>query len=304
MIGAGMAGVAAAGVAATAGCRVVIFEKSRGLGGRCATKRWDGHTVDHGAQYVTMRDADFRDAVGRACGEDVRPILLPVVTEAGEELEGGERFYHRSGNSRIARALAGPIEVRTGVEVGPVEGRTIDGGEFDAVIATAPLPQTLRLAGVGGPCGEYVPCLTVLLRYDGEPAGIAAGRYALSDRSGHALAWSACENHKSGRILPGSTVLVVQASEAFSREWLEAPPDDWGARLRVLAEERWEIDAGRFRALHTHRWRYARVSQAMEIPTLPDGWFFAGDAVLESRVEAAWLAGREAGRRVVSFLAK
>jgi predicted NAD/FAD-dependent oxidoreductase len=304
VIGAGLAGVSAAGVIADAGYRIVIFEKSRGLGGRCATKRWEGHTIDHGAQYFTMRDADFRGAVGRACGEDVMPISAPIVAGNGDALVGEGRFYHRSGNSRLARALLGEIEARTGIEVGPVEGRTINGEVFDAIVATTPLPQTLRLAGIDGRSVSYVPCLTAILLYDGDPDGLAAELYAVSDRSGHPLAWSACENHKSGRILPGSTVLIAQASEAFSREWLEAPPEDWGSRLRVLAEERWEMDAGRFRALHAHRWRYARVAHAMEIPPLPDGWFFAGDAVSESRVEAAWLAGRDAGRRVALFLAK
>ena len=60
IIGAGIAGVSATNALNARGCNVTLFEKSRGYGGRCATKRWEGHTVDHGAQYFTIRDERFR----------------------------------------------------------------------------------------------------------------------------------------------------------------------------------------------------------------------------------------------------
>ena len=78
VIGAGMAGIGAARLLADAGFRVVVFDKSRGMGGRCATKRWEGHSVDHGAQYFTMRDADFSREVGLACGGDLLEIQSPI----------------------------------------------------------------------------------------------------------------------------------------------------------------------------------------------------------------------------------
>ena len=93
VIGAGMAGIGAARLLVEEGCRVVVFDKSRGLGGRCATKRWEGHSVDHGAQYFTMRDADFSQAVRLACGEDLLEIQAAIVDEAGRELPSEERFF-------------------------------------------------------------------------------------------------------------------------------------------------------------------------------------------------------------------
>jgi predicted NAD/FAD-dependent oxidoreductase len=65
-------------------------------------------------------------------------------------------------------------------------------------------------------------------------------------------------------------------------------------------EERWEIPPSAFRAFYPHRWRYARISQKMEIPALPAGWHFAGDLLAESRVESAWLAGRASAARILS----
>jgi len=64
-----MAGVAAAQALKARGCTVTVFEKSRGFGGRCASKRWEGHTIDHGAQYFTIRDERFRAVVQAASGD-------------------------------------------------------------------------------------------------------------------------------------------------------------------------------------------------------------------------------------------
>jgi predicted NAD/FAD-dependent oxidoreductase len=300
VIGAGMAGIGAARLLADAGFRAVVFDKSRGMGGRCATKRWEGHSVDHGAQYFTMRDADFSRTVRLACGGDLLEIQSPIVDAAGLELPSEGRFFNGKGNSRLARALAEGLDVRTGVTIEAVEDRRVGGEEFDLILSTAPWPQTAKLAGISGSENPYAPCLAGLFLYEGELVGVTAARYAISDRSGHALAWSACENHKPGRIGEGFTVMVVHASEEFSRARLEDDPAIWVADLRALMEERWEIPSSAFRAVHPHRWRYARISQKMEIPALPEAWHFAGDLLTESRVESAWLAGRAAAAQILS----
>ena len=300
VIGAGMAGIGAARLLADAGCRVVVFDKSRGLGGRCATKRWEGHSVDHGAQYFTMRDADFSQAVRGACGGDLLEMQAPIVDEAGRELPSEERFFHAKGNSRLARTLAEGLDVRTGVTIEAVEDRHVGGEEFDLILSTAPWPQTAKLAGISGAQNPYAPCLAGLFLYEGEWVGSTAARYAISDRSGHALAWSACENHKPARVGEGFTVMVVHPSEEFSSTRLEEDPASWSDYLRALVEERWDIPSSAFRAVHPHRWRYARISQKMEIPALPEGWQFAGDLRTESRVESAWLAGRAVAARILA----
>lgn len=76
-----MAGVSAGRLLADRGHRVTLLEKARGCGGRCATKRWEGHVVDHGAQYFTMRHPDFTAAVQAAWGESLCRLTAPVLDE-------------------------------------------------------------------------------------------------------------------------------------------------------------------------------------------------------------------------------
>ena len=285
-----MAGVSAANALIARGCTVTVFEKSRGFGGRCATKRWEGHTVDHGAQYFTIRDERFRVAVQAASGDALMELQAPVLDETGRELPDSGRWFHRDGNSRLVRDLARGLDVKTETTIERAENLLRRaGGNFDHVVSTAPFPQTARLFEISA-AFDYVPCLTVLLAYRREWLGRTRECYAISDHPGP-LAWSACENHKPGRIAAGQTVMVAQMSGAFSREHLERTPDEFAAMVRPLIEERWKLPAETFVAALGHRWRYARVACMMHPIRFAPGLHFTGDALTSSRLEDAWLAG-------------
>jgi len=80
MVGAGLAGLTAAGALAEAGEDVVLFEKARGPGGRTSTRRTDIGAFDHGAQYFTARDPRFVDRVSHwiEAGNVASSQRLPV----------------------------------------------------------------------------------------------------------------------------------------------------------------------------------------------------------------------------------
>lgn len=292
IIGAGLAGIAAARGLVDRGAEVTLFEKSRGYGGRCASKRWENHVVDHGAQYFTMRDEAFRTAATAASGAALLRMEAPVLDENDAPLPDSGRWFHRDGNSRLARDLAKGLTVRTETTVEDARGLLkAHGGNFDHVISTAPWPQTSRMFGVE-PTFDCIPCLAVLLAYRGDWLGRTRDAYAISDRHSE-LAWSACENHKPGRVADGFTVIVAHMSEAFSREHLERPPAEYPALVRERVEERWKLPSAALAASLGHRWRLARVLSPFTPPQLAPGLHFVGDALRRSRVEDAWLAGHD-----------
>ncbi len=59
IIGAGIAGLSAAQALRGARCKVSVFDKSRGSGGRLASKRSAFGSLDLGAQYFTARERNF-----------------------------------------------------------------------------------------------------------------------------------------------------------------------------------------------------------------------------------------------------
>ncbi len=307
IIGAGLAGLGAAGRLSTRGFSVCLFEKSRGLGGRCATRRWEGRLVDHGAQYFTMRHPDFVEASRAACDTQLLQIKAPIMDDEMQPLHAEARWHHSSGNSALAKGLAkslGPtceMRLETMIDSAQVLLKK-NGGDFEFVICTAPWPQTKALLGHAVEPADFThtPCLTAVFAYRGVGIGCTQKTYAFTSRKSP-LAWSSCENHKNGRSLPGETLIIAQMSDEFSKEHLETDPVHYPALIRPFVETRWELDGSDFLAGMGHRWRYAR--SVIRPPTTPlhDGILFAGDSFGESRLESAWLSGWEAAGRLIAM---
>ena len=292
-----------------------ILEKSRSYGGRCATRRWGEHIVDHGAQYFTVSEQRFRDELDEVLDPSaLRKLAGRVVdAESGDEIPGkkGARFYYAPGNNRMGAALADGLDVRRETLVESLNpsgdgGWLVAGERCDSVVVTCPWPQAAALLGRDSAEVEYVPCLTGFFEYDGEPEGCAAERYAvMASSSNDPLSWSACENWKEGRIAAGKTVFVVQMSEGFSREFYKEAPEAWLEKAQSLLEERWGLEGKTAGSTFAHRWGFARLAEgakqlpAGEVEGMP-GVFLAGDATSGSRVESAWLSGLDVADQILA----
>lgn len=309
ILGAGISGLVCARALAHGGHHVTVLEKSRSLGGRCATRKFGDHVVDHGVQYFTLRDPVIREEVQKLCGARLKTLPNPILL-AGQDgqiyREGEERFYLQDGNNRLGAILAEGVLVKKETETKKIEkaGKKwrVLGEEYDVVVCSCPWPQTAALLGIKIPHVGYDPCLTVLLEYlvPREDGG-GGSAYARMDSTGKdPLAWTACENVKAGRVAAGSTVYVIQASPDYSRDHLEQPPEYWASDLQVLLEKLWHLDPEKRGSVFAHRWRYARSQVDRIVPRdLPTGIYLCGDSVAESRLESVWQSGCETARKIL-----
>ena len=298
VIGAGMAGLTAARLLHEAGERPVVFDKSRGLGGRLATRRAEGGLqFDHGAQYLSAKSEGFaaflRDAVAGGA-------------IAGWPLEdGGDRYVGTPGMSAIGKYLAQGVEVRGSTEVPAIEagptGWRVCAEEFDRVICTTPAPQAARLIGAVHPAQAalsgvtMVPNLTLMVAFDGLREAPFRTRRGEGD-----IAWLAQDSTKPGR--QGATCWVAQAGLAWSEAHLECDKDEIAARMLPLVYDMLKIPAEKAIYVSAHRWRYAHATKPLGQPflTLDNSLFLGGDWALSARAEGAWQSGRAMAEAVLS----
>ena len=115
IIGAGMSGLAAARVLSDAGYAVTIFEKSRGVGGRAATRRRAGFIYDHGAQYIRQGNPDSVSLITtRFRAPDLLDISKPVwIFDAQGWIQEGDP------DGRVPER----VELGSGVPAAPVGSR-------------------------------------------------------------------------------------------------------------------------------------------------------------------------------------
>jgi renalase len=329
VVGAGVSGLSCARSIATSGRKVLLLDRARGVGGRCATHRLLGMPFDLGVAFLHGQDPDFLAAVRAACPRRVEgwPRTIegtgrPCQPEAFRP--GEQRVALADGVTAFPKHLAEGLPLRTGARVerldlgGPVPGVVLEGGEElrarDVVLALAgeqalrlldgagDLPRTVASVRALLDTGASEPSLSICAAY---PAGTVPPAWdAWYPEGSRVLQYLGHESSK--RPEPPFVGLVLQAQPAWSRRHLDDP--EWPGALLAEAARLAGDWAARPTATHAHRWRFARVDQASELSgpvlvRLPSGGSvgICGDRFAPGGgVEAAWISGRELGRRLAA----
>lgn len=254
------AGLASAGIADTlreTGVSVTVLEKSRGVGGRAATRRKDGCRYDHGANYIKNSDERTRellDSLGTDGLVDIEKPVWPFETDgtiSESDRPASHKWTWEAGITQLAKRLFGRTDAQISYETRVDSLAQSDGkwqltdtegdnyGPFDAVVLTPPAPQTaellratelgterdgdeteLRAAIDAVATVPYRTIRSVMLHY---PFAIEKPYYALVNTDGeHDIGWLARESCKPGHVPDGESLLVAQ----MAPEWSTATYDD------------------------------------------------------------------------------
>jgi renalase len=339
VIGAGIAGIACARTLAQAGHRVTVFEKSRGAGGRMATRESEFGGFDHGTQYFTVRDARFEKALATAPGL-VRPwsantvrILDELGRVVASALPPKEAHWVASpGMNALVRLWAQPLDAAGQLALetevmriepdklhasqwqlqteGPGADSRVHSG-FDTVILAVPSSQAQALLLSSQQAKPLVaelsevsvaPCWTLMLAFPQamQPTMAHLGPHWNAARSTHhRIAWLARESSKPGR----SPIerWTVQASP----EWSERHLEDDAERVKAkLLKAFTEVTGIRAQPPHAavHRWRYAQTQQPLGKTHAWDAKSrigACGDWCLGHRVEDGFVSGLEMALSVI-----
>ena len=326
IVGAGIGGLSCARALVRAGWRVTMFDKSRGVGGRCTTRRVEGEagplSFDHGAQYFTVRDPSFAEDVARwrEAGQVQvwRPRLWALDGAGGPRASAGqaledqtERLVAVPGMSALGKLLLADIEAAA--EPGQFELHRrarvlqvhrekfdwlleIEGGGvhegFSKVVLNTPSGQAAPLFGVTNPKlrARAEACeMEACWALMIEPLAPLELEFDAAFVNNSPLAWIADNSTKPGR--PPTPCWVLQASGAWSWEHFERDREFVARELMAV----FEALVGRsvpHRVASTQRWRYAKPEP------LPEPYLYSslgigacGDWCGGPRVEGAYLSG-------------
>ncbi|SDM51951.1 hypothetical protein SAMN04487949_1939 [Halogranum gelatinilyticum] len=333
VVGAGAAGAGAAYALRDSDVDVTIFEKSRGVCGRAATRRKEGCRYDHGANYIKDAGGRTTDLLHTLGDEGLVDIDEPVWTfdadgtvSEGDDPGDVRKWTWTEGMTQLAKRLLArsdatvdqPTRIASfergdGWWLTDTDGETY--GPFDGLLLTPPAPQTAsllaeakwnddRLTTLIEAVGAvpYRTVRTLVLHY---PFELDVPYYALVDTSKeHDVGWVSREECKPGHVPDGESLLIAQMGPEWSTEHYDDPLDEAAsvAAEKVadlldderLADPDWVDDQG---------WRYALPDDgAVEsvVTSAEDAkLYFAGDWVAgEARVRAALWNGIETGERI------
>ena len=304
VIGAGLAGLMAAKQLHNNGHDVVVLDKGKSPGGRLATRRIGDSTLDHGAQFFTVRESEFDHRVQ----EWVQAGIVREWCTGFSSQDGHPRYIGTHGMNGIAKHLAQGLKIHCNTfvfEVTRNEDTTwsikIDDGtvfQSDALVVTCPLPQAYSLlitAHVDIPealfkC-EYDRTIGLLAVLDGESAVPAPGGVQNPSESLQFVA----DNYMKG--ISHIPALTLHFSPAFSEQhW-----DDEPHALHQLLVHHAQPFLGNSRIVESQvkKWRFATPRTPwQERIWQHESLVIAGDAMSRPKVEGAALSGLAAANAI------
>lgn len=262
IIGAGLAGITCGQYLQQQGQKVILLEKSRGLGGRLATRRLHNTIADHGAKFLEIQGTQTQELITsfltRGIGKPWPRESYEFTTARGLQLQSSRSGYIALlGMSTIAKTLAVGLEILLNHRVEGI--KPTDQGwsilldpvtntspiQAKALVIAVPAPQALALLlplgaveqnsladqnyldqdylnQLGGI--EYDACITVMAGYD------PALQKSLDTRT---LPWQAITFlqdpilawlgiDSTKRTQPSQPVLVIHSTPTFAAQHLES----------------------------------------------------------------------------------
>lgn len=336
VVGAGLSGLTVAGDLRTAGYQVLVLDKSRGVGGRVATRRIGGQSVDHGCRFLQPLGPLETGLIqrGLAAGQlqpwEVSAHQLTGVGELSPVPTPTPYYIAPTGMTSLAKGLAQGLSVQTGSRVVVInrqaqgwhlhlEDRTKDPIRSRAVVVaipsaqvpdlfrggeepSAPQPWLRDLATV-----RFDPVITVMAGYSPDqetrlpgPSPSGEGWMVFAERHPY-LRWAALDSSK--RPFPAYPLMVIHSSASFAATHLETVDlDNLGQEFLTLlapALGRWLAQP---QWLQVHRWRYGLVQDPLAVPVLQNSdeptLVGCGDWCGGGGVEAAIASGHQAAKAI------
>lgn len=329
VIGAGMAGLVCAQQLSQAGYSVVVVEKSRGVGGRVATRRLQGTVADHGTCYLKPK--------GELLGQFVELLekrqILEVWTDTVEKFnsdsglrtqDSGLCYVAPGGMSAIAKFLAQGLNIllnQRAIAIHPTPENTwrltLESSNAEiiakAVVVAIPAPQALALLA---PLSESIldaeflenlrsvefsPSISVMAGYPQPHLPLTSWK-ALTFVDDADLGWIGLDSSK--RPHPQQPHFVLQSSAKFAQLHLETedlqPVGKYMLQkaaqtlaLPWLSNPEW-LQVHRWRyAFPSHPWNAAFLSAKNHLPLVCCGDWCGGNLV-----EGAMLSGIAAASEI------
>ncbi len=287
IIGAGLAGLVCAQQLHQAGYHVVILEKSRGVGGRLATRRLHNTCVDHGVRYLEPQGMWSERLIQTLLPRGILQVWADTCYELKPDSDVPtpypsefKRYIAPSGMTAIAKFLATGLDIWHNQRVQAIALspehtwhltlNTPDNPnslQARAVVVAIPAPQALMLleplaSEVSSVFLNYLrsvqfdPCLSVMAGYlDAKKLTLPTWNACTLSNSSD-LAWIGLDSRK--RLDSKLPIFVLQSTAQFAQRYLDTD-DLIPAGQQLLSHAAQLLMPGLETAdwVQVHRWRYA-----------------------------------------------
>ena len=316
IIGAGLTGLSIARRFVEAGIETQLFDKSRGVSGRMATRRLEMNGLnlrfDHGNPFLTSPQMQ---AIGELINSPADPVAPDVAVRS--ELGDESLIGITDGMNRVGKWLASGLEIhltRPVTKIVPsssarqwqiLTGDAVVSDDFDLIITTTPPHQAAEILRSSD--STLVTALNAI-----EPQGcwslmlvtespMPLGLVSLPESQ---IIERVINENAKGRSSEHLGLYTVHAKRSWSQRHMQSPKVDVQAAM-IEALQSLGLDSANIVHAQLHRWLYAGVAQPLGQPYLADtqrSLICAGDWCLGNDIDCALASADATAAQVIQSL--
>lgn len=319
VIGAGLSGLTFA-LRLNSKVDVTVFEKSRGIGGRMATRYSEHYEFDHGAQYFTAKGKAFQNFldpyIEQGIVQNWQPNLVTLSNEGLKERVSNHPSYVASPRmNALAKDIAANLNLIGSTHIEKIVGEAgawelidkegLSHGTYDYVIFAIPSHQAAVLMPDNFEHLKQIKrakmdaCFSLMLGFD-KPLEIDFdGAFV----EGSFIGWISVNSSKPER--PKGFSIMVQSQNQWAEANVDKDKDKVQAALLEEASKLLKQDLSNAEHQVLHRWLYASTSVPLEQSFFIDErnqLACIGDWCIKGRVEAAFDSGNQLAEKMSSIL--
>lgn len=309
IIGAGITGLSLAKNLKENNFEVEVFDKGRGVGGRMSSRRTEWGYLDHGAQYLTIRNEQFHDFLKPYIEQEVikpwyQTFAIWNNNQFTIEKPDALRYVSLPAMNNLCKELASNLSVKVNTKIVKLSKRshqwkltdinknTYD--NYDLVISTAPPKQTADLfenhthevkeiSKI-----EMLSCFSLMLI----PEQNFVLPYQGIKFQHPVLGWIGVNYSKPARDNNGG--LIIQSNFDWAGEHIDDNLEEIGDLLQDSAEKVFKLKFNKLNYKSVHRWLYATPKKVASQPYFwnqKKNLAACGDWCVAGKIEGAFLSG-------------
>ena len=322
IIGSGISGLAAARSLSKV-AEITIFEKSRGIGGRIATRRANPFTFDHGAQYFSVKNDYFEAFISPYIKSGVVKRWDAYFKEFEEDKVISERKWDQSfphyvgapSMNAFCKSLSDGLNIVNNTRV-QIVSKSNNGlklvdenqallGTFDWVLSTIPSKQAVQVLPSDSMIIKEIStikmsaCFTLMLGFEKNPnLGFEAAMI-----HNEIISWVSVNSSKPDRN-SNNFSLVIQSTNKWADKNLVM--EKYSVKKKMIEEASAILKTDINEAVHkeVHGWHFANAPKRDLVVFIDPNMQIAacGDWCMHGRVESAYLSGKEMAGEVIKLI--
>ena len=318
IIGAGISGLALANKLKNH-FEVVVFEKSRGYGGRVATRRFGEFIFDHGAQFFKAKTEEFKNYINPMINQNIIDVWKARFVEIDNGKITNDRVWGEDPSNyvgipsmnAIGKYMADGLNVRLSEKVANVlkgnkwqlyDEANDNIGEFDWVVSAIPPKQAIDMipdvVNLYSEISRYemLACYSLMLGYEKKiDIGFDAALIKGAD-----ISWLSVNSSKNPNV--NNTAFLIHSTNKWASQNIDNDRDWVKGYLCNELSNLVPIKTESANYIGLQGWRYANIKKQNNLEFFLDRdnkFGLCGDWFIQGRIEAAYLSGSHLGDHIL-----